>query len=67
MEEIIYSIGFVDTDPDTGEKYPFKTICWTTSDTSANWIASTLTRDLWEHADNPNREIIIKSNVDDLG
>lgn len=66
MEEITYTIGFVDTDPDTGEKYPFKAICWTNSDTSANWIASTLTRDLWEHAE-PNRDIVIKSSVDDLG
>jgi hypothetical protein len=54
-----YSIGFVDINPDTGEKYPFVKICEVYTEEMCNWVAGTLTRDLWEHADNPNREIKI--------
>jgi hypothetical protein len=58
MSRII--IGFVDTDPDTGKEYPFVKICECDSEWTADWIASTLKRDLAEHSDEPNREIKIK-------
>ena len=51
-------IGYVDTDAVTGETYLPVKICECESPEMANWIASTLKRDLHEHADNPNREII---------
>lgn len=57
-----YIIGFVDTDPDTGEEYPFVKICECDEAWAANWISSTLKRDLAENADEPNREIKIKTN-----
>lgn len=55
-----FSIGFVDTDPDTGEEQPFVELCKCEYEWAANWIVSTLTRDLAEHADEPNREIKIR-------
>lgn len=55
-----FTIGFVDIDPDTGEEYPFTKICECDEAWAANWIASTLRRDLSEHSDEPNREIKIK-------
>lgn len=55
-----FIIGFVDTDPDTGEELPFVKICECEHDWAANWIVSTLKRDLSEHSDEPNREIKLK-------
>lgn len=55
-----FSIGYVDTDPDTGNRQPFVEICKCEHEWAANWIVSTLTRDLAEHSDEPNREIKIK-------
>jgi hypothetical protein len=57
-----FTIGFVDTDPDTGEEYPFVKMCDCDSDWAANWIVSVLKRDLGEHADQPNREIKLKTD-----
>ena len=31
-------IGYIDTDPDTGEDYPYNPICETDSEYMANWI-----------------------------
>jgi hypothetical protein len=59
MEKFI--IGYVDTNPDTGEDYPFYTICECDSEYMCNWIVSTLRRDLKEHSDEPNRRIEIKN------
>jgi hypothetical protein len=53
------AISFVDINPDTREKYLPVKICECESVEAATWIAGTLMRDLHEHADNPNREIII--------
>ncbi|CAB4174587.1 hypothetical protein UFOVP972_56 [uncultured Caudovirales phage] len=58
MTKII--IGFVDTDPDTGEEYTFVRLCECDGEWAANWIVATLKRDLAEHSDEPNREIKIK-------
>jgi hypothetical protein len=52
------AIGYVDTNPETREKYLPVKICECESPEMANWVSSTLTRDLYEHADDPNREII---------
>lgn len=52
-------ISFVDIDPDTGKRYLPVKICECESIEATTWIAGTLTRDLYEHADDPNREIII--------
>jgi hypothetical protein len=57
-----FIIGFVDTDPDTGQDYPFVKICECDSDWAANWIMGTLTRDLAENADEPNRKIKLKTD-----
>jgi hypothetical protein len=57
-----FIIGFVDSDPDSGEHYPFVKICECDAEWAANWILGTLTRDLAENADGPNREIKIKTN-----
>ena len=57
-----FIIGFVDIDPDTGEEYPFVKICECDDERAANWISGTLARDLAENADDPNREIKIKTN-----
>ena len=57
-----YVIGFIDTDPDTGEEYPFVDICKCEHEWAANWIMGTLTRDLAENSDEPNREIKLKIN-----
>jgi hypothetical protein len=59
MEKFI--IGYVDTNPDTGVDYPFCTICETDSEYMCNWVVSTLSRDLREHSDEPNRRIAIKN------
>ena len=62
-----YSIGFVDINPNTGHEYPFVKICETYTEEMCNWVAGTLTRDLWEHSDDPNREIkIIWNKADQL-
>jgi hypothetical protein len=53
-------IGYIDTDPDTGEDYPYNPICETECEYMANWIVGTLSRDLGENADQPNRRIVIK-------
>ena len=55
-------IGFVDTDPDTGEEYPFVKICECEHEWAATWIISVLTRDLSEHSDEPNRQIKLRKN-----
>lgn len=57
-----FIIGFVDTDPDTGEEYPFIKICECGEEWAATWIVSTLRRDLAEHSDEPNREIKIRED-----
>lgn len=57
-----YIIGFVDIDPDTGQEYPFVKICECDGEWAANWIMGTLTRDLAENADEPNREIKLKTD-----
>ena len=57
-----FIIGFIDTDPDTGNKYPFVKLCDCEHTWAVDWIVSTLTRDLAEHSDNPNREIKIKTD-----
>jgi hypothetical protein len=51
-----FSIGYVDTDPDTGSRQPFVEICKCEHEWAANWIVGDLTRDF----DEPNREIKIK-------
>lgn len=51
-------ISFVDINPDTGERYTPVKICECESPEAANWIGGALKRDLYEHADNPNRDII---------
>lgn len=56
-----FTIGFVDTDPDTGEELPFVKVCECTEEWAVNWIVATLKRDLSEHSDEPNREIKIKN------
>jgi hypothetical protein len=60
MSRII--IGFVDTNPDTGEEYPFVKMCECEHEWAVTWIVSVLKRDLGENADQPNREIKIKTN-----
>jgi hypothetical protein len=57
-----FTIGFVDTDLDTGKEYPFVKICECENEWAANWIMGTLTRDLAENADEPNREIKLKTD-----
>jgi hypothetical protein len=57
--EKLFKIGYIDIDPDTGKEYPFVEICTCEHEWAVNWIVSTLSRDLMEHADNPNREIKI--------
>lgn len=54
-----FIIGFMDTDPDTGEELPFIKICECTEEWAAKWIFSTLTQDFHEYSDDPNREIIL--------
>jgi hypothetical protein len=56
-----FTIGFIDTDPDTGIEYPFVEMCKCEHEWAANWIVSVLKRDLGENADQPNREIKIKN------
>lgn len=54
-----FSIGYVDTDPDTGEEKPFVEICKCEYEWAANWITETLNKDLFNNGE-PNREIKIR-------
>jgi hypothetical protein len=54
-----FKIGYVDTDPDTGEENPFVKICECEYEWAANWLTETLNKDLFNNGE-PNREIKIE-------